>query len=369
MTHITHDGASRSGHSTFSAFFFSTTQTSFEQDRSTVDSNGASEDGRAGSGPAAPPRIAPPVKKIPIEMRAIIFEAMLSETSSGLSVSIKEQIRTQEIGNQARIQEMTRINEQQMVNRIKQASSRSRSWVFKIFSTAARALTTIPAVGPVLGSMVTKVFIMGRPPSVMDVGIALVVLASALKPLSDLGLLCEGEDREFKEVLGGPSWVAALLTNNLGALGELSDNEGGATAIAVFGTLFSVGLSASAASFGAGGASDQSTEIKSLLKFADVSLKFVVVADGLGQMGQGNETLYQADLRLDQSQSEARLTEYKEVTVQNEARTQDRLVLLSGLVKLDIASFRFATEVTQIANQTLSAVWGGAEEGAHTVMA
>ena len=366
MAHITNDGASRSGYSTLSAFFESVTPTSLEQDGSTVDPNGASQEGRAGSGPAAPPRIAQPLKKIPVEMRAIIFEAMLSETSSGLRVSIKEQIRTQEIGNQARIQEMTRINEQQMVNRIKQASSRSRSWVFKIFSTAARALTAIPAVGPVLGSMVTKVFIMGRPPSVMDVGVALVVLASALKPLSDLGLLCEGEDREFKDVLGGPSWVAALLTNNLGALGELTDNKDEATAVAVLGTFFSLVLSAEAASLGARGGFDESAEIQSYLK---LGLELGVVADGLGQIGQGNETLYQADLRLDQSQSEARLTEYKAVTVQNEARTQDRLVLLASLVKLDIASFRFATEVTHIANQTLSAVWGGAEESARPAMA
>lgn len=317
------------------------------------------------------PRISPPKTALTIDERALIFETLLSESNDRLSASLRDQMKIQGTSNKARIEAMTKIRYEQLVNQVAQEASRSRSWIFKIYKAASRALTAIPCVGPALGSVAKTVLCIGPRPSASDLGLTLIVLSSSLKPFAELGLLSEGKDREFKDVVGGAPWVSALLTFDLGALmamgvAEETDNDAAITAVSVIGEFLSMAITASASSKVNGGGGEGSDDVSNILKLATI---FTMCVSSAGMIGEGHETLQNADLRLVQSETEAALMEYQSLETEHAKLVEFRLnfYVETGNVSKNI--FGFTADVGRTYNRGLAAPFGGIDEGASHAMA
>jgi hypothetical protein len=317
------------------------------------------------------PKISPSKKALTIEERALIFETLLSDSNNSLSASLRDQMTAQGTSSKARIEAMTKIRYEQMVNQVAQEASRSRSWIFKVYKAVSRTLTAIPAVGPALGSVAKTVMCIGPRPSISDLGLTLIVLASSLKPFAELGLLSDGKDRDFKDVVGGPPWVSALLTFDLGALmsmgvTEMTDDDAGATAGSVIGELLSMVISAGATAQTSGGGGESAEDLTSILKLATI---FTMCVSAAGTIGEGNETLQHADLREVQSETESALIEFQALETEHTKLVDFRLSFYAEIGNFSKAIFGFSADVGKTYNQSLAAPFGGFEGGRSHAMA
>lgn len=317
------------------------------------------------------PRISLPKTALTIDQRALIFETLLSESNDNLSASLRDQMRIQGTSNKARIEAMAKIRYQQLANQVAQEASRSRSWIFKIYKSASRALTAIPCVGPALGSVAKTVMCIGPRPSVSDLGLTLIVLASSLKPFAELGLLSEGKDRGLKDVVGGPPWVSALLTFDLGALmsmgvAEMTDDDAAITAVSVIGEFLTMAIAASASSQVGGGGSEDSGDVSNILKLASI---FTTCVSAAGTIGEGNETLQHADLNKRRSETEAALIEFQALETEHTKLVEFRLNLYVETGNFSKNIFGFTADVGRIYNRGLAAPFGGIDEGRSHAMA
>lgn len=314
------------------------------------------------------PKLDVPIEQLPIEHQALIFEAIYSSSVSGAQSSIRLQIQEQGKGDQLVLSEMNKTNYDLMNTRRKQAESRSRSWISRIVYSTVGALTSLPGIGPAIGSVVSRIAMRHSLASPTNVGLAFVVLSSALKPLLDLAMVSAGKEGEFSDLLGGNEWAAALVTFDVGALmgmgvKQLTSNKDEQSAAMGVGAFLGVAFSVVASTVvGPGGAGKGSAE-GSLITKSTAAAGFVIqITNSANGIYAGHETTVQAGLQKDQSNFEATIVEAQSQLKSNEERTESRMSALSDLAELDRNCFNFVVEVVSNVFKSLSIPLGYGRE-------
>ena len=283
------------------------------------------------------PPIPPPRGQLSAAQMMILLEKLLGVSGDHLMETMRNQVESLEQATRSQLQEHLKKFNDMVAQQAKERASRSRSGVLGWIQKVATLIVSVVVVAAIAAPIIAGTAGVGAVPVIM----ALMAMWSAGGALTDIVMTAES-GKSLGEAMGS-DWGAALATGSLGELSAIGLKEAGANqgwqiaaallVTVVIGILtYKLGTTAPA------------SMMKTLARTTDLTLRANMVTSSVTNVGQGIESLTQADIHKLISELRARLAnDQTEVTVNQELT--DRLL-----------------EVVRAVQESLTKIFGDAAE-------
>ncbi len=287
-------------------------------------------------GDQAPP-IPPSRGQLSASQMMILLEKLLGISGDHLMETMRNQVDSLEQASRSQLQEHLKKFNEMVAQQAKERASRSRSGVLGWIQKVATLVVSVVVLAAIVTPIIAGTAGVGAVPVIM----ALMALWSAGGALTDIAMTATSGKSLGEEM--GSDWGAALTTCSLGELSAIGLKEAGANLGWQIAVALLVTVAVGVLTYKLGTASS-TPMMKVLARTTDLTLRTNMASESVTNIGQGVESLTQADIHKWISELKASLVGDQTKVTANQEMT-DKLL-----------------EVVRAVQETLTKMFGDAAE-------